>query len=128
MVFGIGVKNIQAAAYNGARTVSKLSLQILQNIKNEKNKSRHNDFAPCWPGQGPYPGQLKAKVIFTITLKIRIIYISTFEVPVATKVQMATKVSMATKVPMATKLSIATKIPMATNGNKKFKLNKKQQI
>ena len=29
MVFGNGVKNIQAAAYNGARTVGKLGNQLI---------------------------------------------------------------------------------------------------
>ena len=32
MVFGNGVKNIQAAAYNGARTVVKIQLEILSNF------------------------------------------------------------------------------------------------
>ena len=45
----------------------------------------------------------------------------------ATKVHMATKVPMATKVSMATKVPVETKVSMATNGNKMFKLNKKQQ-
>ena len=32
MVFENGVKNIQAAAYNGARTVVKIQLEILSNF------------------------------------------------------------------------------------------------
>ena len=39
MVFGNGVKNIQAAAYNGARTVNKMYKLTLKNLKilNKRN-------------------------------------------------------------------------------------------
>ena len=36
MVFGNGVKNIQAAAYNGARTVCKLNKSLLKSFQNRK--------------------------------------------------------------------------------------------